>query len=152
MGTGPPPGCSELALVSTWLCPLSATQRAVEWGSIETNSFCRTQLMGLPRLGRGGGHSGSLVTDPAAQTCQECTTWNLPCDNPCPTSSSEHTWIHPKMTPLPPGPSPTHPQGIMADGGVSPGAGSPSRRQHSEHLYTNPLAASFSVVMMIIKS
>lgn len=148
MGTGPPPGCSEPALVSTWLCPLSATQRAVEWGSIETNSFCRTQLMGLPRLG-GGGHRGALVTDPAAQTCQECTTWNLPCDNPCPTSSSEHTWIHPKMPP-----PWTHPQGIMADGGVSSGACSPARRQHSEHLYTNALAAfaSLSVVMAINKS
>lgn len=52
MGNGPPPGCSARALVSTWLCPLSASQRAAEWGSIETNSFCQTQLMGFPRSGR----------------------------------------------------------------------------------------------------
>lgn len=51
-GNGPPPGCLALALVSTWLCPLSASQRAAEWGSIETNSFCQTQLMGFPRPGR----------------------------------------------------------------------------------------------------
>lgn len=90
MGTGPPPGCSALALVSTWLCPLSASQRAAEWGSIETNSFCRTQLMGLPRPGRKGGCRGPLVTDPAAQACQEFATWNLPYDNNKPTPSQAH--------------------------------------------------------------
>lgn len=58
MGTGPPPGCSAFALVSTWLCPLSASQRAAEWGSIETNSFCQTQLMGLPRPGKKGAAVG----------------------------------------------------------------------------------------------
>lgn len=58
VGHGPPPGCSVQALVSTWLCPLSASQRADEWGSIETNSLCRTQLMGLPGLGRRGAAVG----------------------------------------------------------------------------------------------
>lgn len=52
MGNGPPPSYSALALVSTWLCLLSASQRVTEWGSIETNSFCHRQLMGFPRLGR----------------------------------------------------------------------------------------------------
>lgn len=41
-----------LALVSTWLCLLSASQRATEWGSIETNSLCHRQLMGFPRMGK----------------------------------------------------------------------------------------------------
>lgn len=57
-GTGWAPGCSALTLVSTWLCPLFASQRAAEWRSIETNSLCRTQLIGLPRLERRGATVG----------------------------------------------------------------------------------------------
>lgn len=107
-GTGPPPGCSALALVSTWLCPLSASQRTAEWGSIETNSLCRTQLMGLPGPGRRGAPTGLwLLILPHKHA------WNLPpgicpvtITNPAPskpTSLSVHTWIHPKI------PRPIHP-------------------------------------------
>lgn len=87
VGPGPPPGCSTPALVSTWLCLLSASQRPAEWGSIETNSLCRTQLMGLPGLdGRGGSGCRSVVTDPGAQACREFATWNLSPDNNNPTA------------------------------------------------------------------
>lgn len=104
MGTGPPPGCSALALVSTWLCPLSASQRAAEWGSIETNSFCRTQLMGLPRPGRKGAAAGLWLLILRRKHARNLppgicpmTITNPP--PPKPTSFSVHTWIHPKIPP-----------------------------------------------------
>lgn len=59
----PPPGNSTPALVSTWLCPLSPGERPSEWGSIEANSLCRTQLMESP-VGRGAGNSLWLLILP----------------------------------------------------------------------------------------
>lgn len=106
MGIGPPPGCSALALVSTWLCPLSGSQRAAEWGSIETNSLCRTQLMGLPRPGRRGAAAGLwLLILPRKHArnlppgIRPVTITNPPPSKP--TSFSVHTWIHPKIPPPP---------------------------------------------------
>lgn len=101
VGPGPPPGCSAPALVSTWLCPLSASQRAAEWGSIETNSLCRTQLMGLPGLGGRGGGCRSVVTDPGAQACWEFATWNLSSDNNKPTAFQSHLLLSDVSEPVP---------------------------------------------------
>lgn len=102
--TGPPPGCSALALVSTWLCPLSASQKAAEWGSIETNSLCRTQLMGLPGLGRKGGAAGLWLLILPHKHARNLppgicpvTITNPPPSKP--TSFPGHTWIHPKISP-----------------------------------------------------
>lgn len=120
MGTGPPPGCSALALVSTWLCPLSASQRAAEWGSIETNSFCRTQLMGLPRPGRKGAAAGLWLLILRRKHARNLppgicpmTITNPP--PPKPTSFSVHTWIHPKIPPhlSPSNHPPTHRAGLV---------------------------------------
>lgn len=119
-GHGPPPGCSAWALVSTWLCLLSASQRAAEWGSIETNSLCRTQLMGLPRVGRRGAAAGLwLLILPRKHArnlppgiCPVTMTNPLPSE---PTSFSVHTRIHPKILPVPS----ALPQGRMGDMGVA---------------------------------
>ena len=81
VGTGPPPGCSALALVSTWLCPLSASQRAAEWGSIETNSLCRTQLMGLPRVGKKGTAAGLWLLILPHKHARNLPPGICPCDN-----------------------------------------------------------------------
>lgn len=55
LGTGPPPGCSELALVSTWLCPLSATQRG-RWMGVNWNQFLLSQTInGVAQTGAEGG-------------------------------------------------------------------------------------------------
>lgn len=109
VGTGPPPGCSALALVSTWLCPLSASQRAAEWGSIETNSLCRTQLMGLPRLGGRGAAAGLWLLILPHKHAR-----NLP-PGICPATIITPppfffvlTWIHPKNTPSLPSHTPTY--------------------------------------------
>lgn len=130
MGTGPPPGCSALTLVSTWLCPLSASQRAAEWRSIETNSLCRTQLMGLPGLdGRGAAVGLWLLILPHKHAR------NLP-PGICPvtitnpsfskaTSFSVHTRIHPKIPTIPF----PHPQGRMGDRGVATGCPQSSHPQ-----------------------
>lgn len=113
---GPPPGCSALALVSTWLCPLSASQRAAEWGSIETNSLCRTQLMGLPGPGRRGAAAGLWLLILLRKHAKNLppgicpvTITNPPPSKP--TSFSVHTWIHPKILPPPPSLPPTHKAG-----------------------------------------
>ena len=126
-GTGPPPGCSALALVSTWLCPLSASQRAAEWGSIETNSLCRTQLMGLPRPGRRGATAGLWLLILPRKHARNLPPGIFPCDNNKPTSFSVHTWIHPKIPPVPS----THPQGRVAGRGVASGCPESSRPQRS---------------------
>lgn len=130
VGTGPPPGCSALALVSTWLCPLSASQRAAEWGSIETNSLCRTQLMGLPEPGRRGAAAGLWLLILPYKHARNLppgicpvTITNPPPSKP--TSFSVHTWIHPKIPPVPS----THPQGRMADMGVASGCPQSSHPQ-----------------------
>lgn len=125
LGTGPPPGCSGRALVSTWLCPLSASQRAAEWGSIETNSLCRTQLMGLPGPGRRGAAAGLwLLILPHKHArnlppgiCPVTITSPAPSK---PTSFSVHTWIHPETPP---------PTGGAADRGGVPGCPQSSRPQ-----------------------
>lgn len=116
VGTGPPPGCSVLALVSTWLCPLSASQRATEWGSIETNSLCRTQLMGLPGLGRRGAAAGLWLLILPHKHARNLPPgiWLVTITNPPPskpTSLSVHTWIRPKISPVPS----SHPQDRVGD-------------------------------------
>lgn len=60
LGTGPPPGCSELALVSTWLCPLSATQRG-RWMGVNWNQFLLSETInGVAQTGQGGGPTAGL--------------------------------------------------------------------------------------------
>lgn len=152
MGIGPPPGCSALALVSTWLCPLSGSQRAAEWGSIETNSLCRTQLMGLPRPGRRGAAAGLwLLILPRKHArnlppgIRPVTITNPPPSKP--TSFSVHTWIHPKIPPFPPPPNPTplpstHPQGRMGDRGVASGCPQSSQPQRSREGERSGVACS----------
>lgn len=80
-GPGPPPGCSATALVSTWLCPLSASQRP-RWMGVNWNQFPLSDTINGVACGKvwrgGGGGRGPLVTDPAAQACLEFATWNWP--------------------------------------------------------------------------
>lgn len=71
------------------------------WMGVNWNQFPLSDTInGVARTRQKGGGHRPLVTDPAAQACQEFATWNLPCDNNKPTSFSVHTWIHPKIPPV----------------------------------------------------
>lgn len=61
------------------------------WMGVNWNQFPLSDTInGVARTGQKGGCSGPLVTDPAAQACQEFATWNLPCDNNKPTPFQTH--------------------------------------------------------------
>lgn len=61
------------------------------WMRVNWNQFPLSDTInGVARTGQEGGGRGPLVTDPAAQACQEFATWNLPCDNNKPTPFQTH--------------------------------------------------------------
>lgn len=61
------------------------------WMGVNWNQFPLSDTInGVAQGGQEGGSRRPLVTDPAAQACQEFATWNLPCDNDKPTAFRTH--------------------------------------------------------------